>query len=240
MDDPRFIVLLLSLPLNKPVIKKGKKCKVLPDLDFNHLLCLLKTVSAWLLCVSSWWLCHFAVAGHTFLNPERVSEKFESGTWWVTFIKDTRCFCSLIIHCNNTCVCVCVCSSKMEKVCDNTVIRARGLPWQSSDQDIARFFRGLNIAKYVADIFKGAHFYTVYHLFFLNHWWHPESCCWQRFSERLYNPLHMLCSLEEGLRCAWMLKGGGTEKLWFALWARNTESWRCRDTNTTWGIDILR
>uniref|UniRef100_A0A3P8UGW1 Epithelial splicing regulatory protein 1 n=1 Tax=Cynoglossus semilaevis TaxID=244447 RepID=A0A3P8UGW1_CYNSE len=39
------------------------------------------------------------------------------------------------------------CFSKMEKVCDNTVIRARGLPWQSSDQDIARFFRGLNIAK---------------------------------------------------------------------------------------------
>lgn len=37
----------------------------------------------------------------------------------------------------------------MEKVSDNTVIRARGLPWQSSDQDIARFFRGLNIAKYV-------------------------------------------------------------------------------------------
>uniref|UniRef100_A0AAX7U5V9 RRM domain-containing protein n=1 Tax=Astatotilapia calliptera TaxID=8154 RepID=A0AAX7U5V9_ASTCA len=54
---------------------------------------------------------------HTFSNPERVSEKFESGT------------------------------CKMEKVCDNTVIRARGLPWQSSDQDIARFFRGLNIAK---------------------------------------------------------------------------------------------
>ncbi|XP_069392966.1 epithelial splicing regulatory protein 1 isoform X1 [Paralichthys olivaceus] len=55
---------------------------------------------------------------HTFSNSERVSEKFESGT-----------------------------CSKMEKVCDNTVIRARGLPWQSSDQDIARFFRGLNIAK---------------------------------------------------------------------------------------------
>uniref|UniRef100_A0A3Q1CR10 RRM domain-containing protein n=1 Tax=Amphiprion ocellaris TaxID=80972 RepID=A0A3Q1CR10_AMPOC len=44
-------------------------------------------------------------------------------------------------------LCICFCSSKMEKVCDNTVIRARGLPWQSSDQDIARFFRGLNIAK---------------------------------------------------------------------------------------------
>ncbi|KAK6326927.1 hypothetical protein J4Q44_G00025720 [Coregonus suidteri] len=55
---------------------------------------------------------------HTFSNPERVTEKFESGT-----------------------------CSKMERVCDNTVIRARGLPWQSSDQDIARFFRGLNIAK---------------------------------------------------------------------------------------------
>ncbi|TDH11842.1 hypothetical protein EPR50_G00064910 [Perca flavescens] len=55
---------------------------------------------------------------HTFSTQERVSEKFESGT-----------------------------CSKMEKVCDNTVIRARGLPWQSSDQDIARFFRGLNIAK---------------------------------------------------------------------------------------------
>lgn len=43
---------------------------------------------------------------------------------------------------------MCVYSSKMERVDDNTVIRARGLPWQSSDQDIARFFRGLNIAKY--------------------------------------------------------------------------------------------
>ncbi|XP_012704782.2 epithelial splicing regulatory protein 1 isoform X3 [Fundulus heteroclitus] len=55
---------------------------------------------------------------HSFSNPEKVSERFESGT-----------------------------CSKMEKVCDNTVIRARGLPWQSSDQDIARFFKGLNIAK---------------------------------------------------------------------------------------------
>lgn len=50
---------------------------------------------------------------------------------------------------------MCVCSSKMERVCDNTVIRARGLPWQSSDQDIARFFRGLNIAKYVCSVSSG-------------------------------------------------------------------------------------
>lgn len=30
-----------------------------------------------------------------------------------------------------------------------TVVRARGLPWQSSDQDVARFFKGLNIARWV-------------------------------------------------------------------------------------------
>uniref|UniRef100_A0A3B3BZ51 Epithelial splicing regulatory protein 2 n=1 Tax=Oryzias melastigma TaxID=30732 RepID=A0A3B3BZ51_ORYME len=36
---------------------------------------------------------------------------------------------------------------KTEPVDSETVIRARGLPWQSSDQDIARFFKGLNIAK---------------------------------------------------------------------------------------------
>ncbi|MGH0160433.1 UNVERIFIED_CONTAM: hypothetical protein FKN15_039328 [Acipenser sinensis] len=54
---------------------------------------------------------------HRFSNPERVNHKFETGT------------------------------CKMEIVDDNTVIRARGLPWQSSDQDIGRFFRGLNIAK---------------------------------------------------------------------------------------------
>ncbi|XP_059363872.1 epithelial splicing regulatory protein 1-like isoform X1 [Carassius carassius] len=55
---------------------------------------------------------------HQFSFPEKVNDKFETGT-----------------------------CSKMERVDDNTVIRARGLPWQSSDQDIARFFRGLNIAK---------------------------------------------------------------------------------------------
>jgi hypothetical protein len=40
-------------------------------------------------------------------------------------------------------------SSKDEEVDSNTVVRARGLPWQSSDQDIARFFRGLNVARYI-------------------------------------------------------------------------------------------
>uniref|UniRef100_A0A8C5PUK8 Epithelial splicing regulatory protein 1 n=1 Tax=Leptobrachium leishanense TaxID=445787 RepID=A0A8C5PUK8_9ANUR len=54
---------------------------------------------------------------HRFSDPERVNYKFESGT------------------------------CKLEIIDDNAIIRARGLPWQSSDQDIARFFKGLNIAK---------------------------------------------------------------------------------------------
>ena len=29
------------------------------------------------------------------------------------------------------------------------MVRARGLPWQSSDQDIARFFKGLNVERCV-------------------------------------------------------------------------------------------
>ncbi|XP_035272362.1 epithelial splicing regulatory protein 2-like isoform X2 [Anguilla anguilla] len=55
---------------------------------------------------------------HKFTGLETVKYKFESGA-----------------------------CSKMEPVDSETVIRARGLPWQSSDQDIARFFKGLNIAK---------------------------------------------------------------------------------------------
>ncbi|XP_049817658.1 RNA-binding protein fusilli isoform X2 [Aethina tumida] len=37
--------------------------------------------------------------------------------------------------------------SKDDEIDSNCVVRARGLPWQSSDQDIAKFFRGLNVAK---------------------------------------------------------------------------------------------
>ncbi|XP_016310420.1 epithelial splicing regulatory protein 2-like isoform X2 [Sinocyclocheilus anshuiensis] len=54
---------------------------------------------------------------HTFSTFETVNYKFESG------------------------------ACKTEAVDSETVVRARGLPWQSSDQDIARFFKGLNIAK---------------------------------------------------------------------------------------------
>nr|XP_020661395.1 epithelial splicing regulatory protein 2 isoform X1 [Pogona vitticeps] len=55
---------------------------------------------------------------HQFTAPETVKYKYETGP-----------------------------CSKSETVDSETVIRARGLPWQSSDQDIARFFKGLNIAK---------------------------------------------------------------------------------------------
>ncbi|XP_005992863.1 epithelial splicing regulatory protein 2 isoform X3 [Latimeria chalumnae] len=55
---------------------------------------------------------------HRFTNPENVKYKYDTGP-----------------------------CSKSEAVDSETVIRARGLPWQSSDQDIARFFKGLNIAK---------------------------------------------------------------------------------------------
>ncbi|XP_015223987.1 epithelial splicing regulatory protein 2 isoform X2 [Lepisosteus oculatus] len=54
---------------------------------------------------------------HKFTSCETVKHKFETG------------------------------ACKTEAVDSETVIRARGLPWQSSDQDIARFFKGLNIAK---------------------------------------------------------------------------------------------
>ncbi|XP_018315667.1 RNA-binding protein fusilli [Mycetomoellerius zeteki] len=56
--------------------------------------------------------------GHIFKNPEVVNIILEPG----------------------------ICS-KDEEVDNDCVVRARGLPWQSSDQDIAKFFRGLNVAK---------------------------------------------------------------------------------------------
>ncbi|CAH1269475.1 ESRP1 [Branchiostoma lanceolatum] len=57
-------------------------------------------------------------SGHKFTDPETVDYKYEPGTY-----------------------------QKSELIDDDTILRVRGLPWQSSDQDIARFFRGLNITK---------------------------------------------------------------------------------------------
>ncbi|XKL59479.1 hypothetical protein PGB90_000495 [Kerria lacca] len=56
--------------------------------------------------------------GHCFSTPETIQLKLEPGICW-----------------------------KDEEVDNNCVVRARGLPWQSSDLDIAKFFRGLNVAK---------------------------------------------------------------------------------------------
>lgn len=38
-------------------------------------------------------------------------------------------------------------SEKNDSVPDDTVVKARGLPWQASDRDVFSFFKGLNIAK---------------------------------------------------------------------------------------------
>ncbi|XP_028333457.1 epithelial splicing regulatory protein 2 isoform X1 [Physeter macrocephalus] len=57
-------------------------------------------------------------SGQLFLKPEVVKQKYETGP-----------------------------CSKADVVDSETVVRARGLPWQSSDQDVARFFKGLNIAR---------------------------------------------------------------------------------------------
>uniref|UniRef100_H2YDR1 RRM domain-containing protein n=1 Tax=Ciona savignyi TaxID=51511 RepID=H2YDR1_CIOSA len=56
--------------------------------------------------------------GHVFVEPETVTDRLETGP----------CMTSELIN-------------------DNTVVRARGLPWQASDHDVARFFKGLNIPR---------------------------------------------------------------------------------------------
>ncbi|KAG5680069.1 hypothetical protein PVAND_009597 [Polypedilum vanderplanki] len=58
------------------------------------------------------------IAGHTFNPNEIVNQSLEPG----------------------------ICSID-DEIDGNCIVRARGLPWQSSDQDIAKFFRGLNVAK---------------------------------------------------------------------------------------------
>ncbi|XP_055313922.1 RNA-binding protein fusilli isoform X2 [Sitodiplosis mosellana] len=57
-------------------------------------------------------------AGHKFESSEIINLTFEPGICSVDDEVDGQC-----------------------------IVRARGLPWQSSDQDIAKFFRGLNVAK---------------------------------------------------------------------------------------------
>ena len=41
-------------------------------------------------------------------------------------------------------------SSVEDDIEESTVVRARGLPWQCTDQDVAKFFRGLDIQRSVS------------------------------------------------------------------------------------------
>uniref|UniRef100_A0A1W7RAH2 RNA-binding protein fusilli n=1 Tax=Hadrurus spadix TaxID=141984 RepID=A0A1W7RAH2_9SCOR len=63
-------------------------------------------------------ILRLSLDGHKFEEPEVINERLEPG----------------------------ICT-KNELVDSNSVVRARGLPWQSSDQDIAKFFKGLNIVR---------------------------------------------------------------------------------------------
>lgn len=105
------------------------------------------------------------------------------------------------------CFCIttslCACSSKMELVDDNAVIRARGLPWQSSDQDIARFFKGLNIAKLVVKN-------LLVPLWLFSCIGHGVSCL-------------DLNLAEEVLHSVSMPKVGGMGRLLWDLWVKSTE-----------------
>lgn len=39
-------------------------------------------------------------------------------------------------------------SSVDEQIEENTIVRIRGLPWQCTDEDVAKFFSGLDIQKF--------------------------------------------------------------------------------------------
>lgn len=55
---------------------------------------------------------------HLFMKPDYVTKKYEPGTY-----------------------------DKTDSIPDDTAVKARGLPWQASDRDVFRFFKGLNIAR---------------------------------------------------------------------------------------------
>ncbi|XP_020603287.1 epithelial splicing regulatory protein 1-like isoform X1 [Orbicella faveolata] len=63
--------------------------------------------------------------GHKFKDVEKISGKYEPGPWYGASLR----------------------TKNLGLVLDDTILRARGLPWQASDQDVANFFKGLNILK---------------------------------------------------------------------------------------------
>ncbi|KHJ44912.1 hypothetical protein D918_04723 [Trichuris suis] len=88
--------------------------------------------------------CHNATADLGNVVARLSAEALKRGQQWPLFIAGIHCFeepesvKAVLEH--GIC-------TKDDVIDSSTVIRARGLPWQSSDQDIAQFFIGLNIAK---------------------------------------------------------------------------------------------
>jgi hypothetical protein len=84
---------------------------------------------------------------HNFDSCFRIKKWFRPTLIYATGLHLCTQLCCLTVCLTQCCFFYCLRSSKDEEVDSKCVVRARGLPWQSSDQDIAKFFRGLNIAK---------------------------------------------------------------------------------------------
>jgi len=122
------------------LLSQSQKPVTLTTLTFNH-----RAVSG-LFLRSLWTICSNLTRVRGNLGPSHLQKCSQSLLIIVPFIINVPIS---YIPISVLVFFVCFCSSKAEPVDSETVIRARGLPWQSSDQDIARFFKGLNIAKYV-------------------------------------------------------------------------------------------
>lgn len=81
---------------------------------------------------------------------DRSTSTFERRTAIRTVALDLRIWCGYPLYSFAVQQLECAgnfCSKKTDIVDDEVVVRTRGLPWQATDSDINRFFRGLNIER---------------------------------------------------------------------------------------------
>ncbi|XP_067054546.1 epithelial splicing regulatory protein 1-like isoform X2 [Acropora muricata] len=74
---------------------------------------------------------YLTTEGHKFKEAEKVNVKYEPGPWYGASLGTKKL----------------VPPYRLGHVLDDTILRARGLPWQASDQDVSNFFKGLNILR---------------------------------------------------------------------------------------------